>query len=123
MRRRGQQFVAVTCHEDVEAWLDADWVYRPAEETAELYRLGTDPAELDNLAPPPDDLGSDEASEPVNLAPVAAGLKREPRAEAGDSLRAADPAAYRAIVQDLLAELRTQGFTAHPAVRRGLTEA
>ena len=31
VRRRGQQFVAVTCHEDVEAWLQPDWVYRPAE--------------------------------------------------------------------------------------------
>ena len=24
--------MAVTCHEDVEAWLNPDWVYRPAEE-------------------------------------------------------------------------------------------
>jgi len=31
VRRRGQRFVAVTCHEDVEAWLQPDWVYRPAE--------------------------------------------------------------------------------------------
>ncbi len=31
VRQRGQQFVAVTCHEDVEAWLQPDWVYRPAE--------------------------------------------------------------------------------------------
>lgn len=31
VRRRGQQFVAVTCHEDVEEWLQPDWVYRPAE--------------------------------------------------------------------------------------------
>ncbi len=31
VRRRGQQFVALTCHEDVEAWLQPDWVYRPAE--------------------------------------------------------------------------------------------
>ena len=29
VRRRGQRFVAATCHEDVEAWLDPDWVYRP----------------------------------------------------------------------------------------------
>jgi ABC-type polar amino acid transport system ATPase subunit/GNAT superfamily N-acetyltransferase len=32
IRQRGQQFVAVTCHEDVEAWLQPDWVYRPAED-------------------------------------------------------------------------------------------
>jgi GNAT superfamily N-acetyltransferase len=31
VRRRGQRFIAITCHEDVEAWLDPDWVYRPAE--------------------------------------------------------------------------------------------
>ena len=31
VRRRNLQFVAVTCHEDVEAWLQPDWVYRPAE--------------------------------------------------------------------------------------------
>ncbi len=31
VRRRDQQFVAITCHEDVELWLQPDWVYRPAE--------------------------------------------------------------------------------------------
>jgi GNAT superfamily N-acetyltransferase len=31
IRQRGQRFIAVTCHEDVEAWLQPDWVYRPAE--------------------------------------------------------------------------------------------
>jgi len=31
VRQRGQRFVAVTCHDDVEAWLNPDWVYRPAE--------------------------------------------------------------------------------------------
>ena len=31
VRARNQKFVAVTCHEDVEAWLQPDWVYRPAE--------------------------------------------------------------------------------------------
>jgi GNAT superfamily N-acetyltransferase len=30
VRGRGQQFIALTCHEDVEAWLNPDWVYRPA---------------------------------------------------------------------------------------------
>lgn len=33
VRRRKQQFVAITCHEDVEAWLRPDWVYRPAEQS------------------------------------------------------------------------------------------
>jgi ABC-type lipoprotein export system ATPase subunit len=31
VRRRGQRFVAVTCHEDVEEWLQPDWIYHPAE--------------------------------------------------------------------------------------------
>jgi energy-coupling factor transporter ATP-binding protein EcfA2 len=31
VRRRGQRFVAVTCHEGVEEWLQPDWVYYPAE--------------------------------------------------------------------------------------------
>ena len=30
VRQRGQKFIAVTCHEDVEAWLQPDWTYRPA---------------------------------------------------------------------------------------------
>jgi ABC-type arginine transport system ATPase subunit len=30
VRRRDQKFVALTCHEDVAAWLDPDWIYRPA---------------------------------------------------------------------------------------------
>jgi GNAT superfamily N-acetyltransferase len=29
VRARGQKFVAVTCHEDVEPWLNPDWLYRP----------------------------------------------------------------------------------------------
>jgi GNAT superfamily N-acetyltransferase len=31
IRQRGQRFIAVTCHDDVEDWLQPDWVYRPAE--------------------------------------------------------------------------------------------
>jgi hypothetical protein len=31
VRARKLRFVAATCHEDVERWLDPDWVYRPAE--------------------------------------------------------------------------------------------
>lgn len=30
VRRRGGRFVAVTCHYDVENWLDPDWIYEPA---------------------------------------------------------------------------------------------
>lgn len=30
VRDRGSRFVAVTCHEDVEEWMQPDWVYRPA---------------------------------------------------------------------------------------------
>jgi GNAT superfamily N-acetyltransferase len=33
IRKRGYQFVAVTCHEDVEEWLQPDWLCRPAERT------------------------------------------------------------------------------------------
>lgn len=29
IRKRNMQFVAVTCHEDVETWLQPDWIYRP----------------------------------------------------------------------------------------------
>jgi len=35
VRARGQKFVAITCHEDVEDWLDPDWVYRPALASSE----------------------------------------------------------------------------------------
>lgn len=31
VRRRKQKMIAVTCHYDVEAWLDPDWVFFPAE--------------------------------------------------------------------------------------------
>lgn len=31
VRQECVRFVSVTCHEDVENWLDPDWVYRPAE--------------------------------------------------------------------------------------------
>jgi GNAT superfamily N-acetyltransferase len=36
---RGLQFVAVTCHEDVEDWLQPDWVYRAAEDAFTWRRL------------------------------------------------------------------------------------
>ncbi len=39
VRERGGRFVAVTCHEDVAAWLDPDWVYRPAEDRFEWRSL------------------------------------------------------------------------------------
>lgn len=31
IRQANIQFVAVTCHDDVEPWLNPDWVHRPAE--------------------------------------------------------------------------------------------
>ena len=39
IRQRNQQFVAVTCHEDIETWLQPDWVYRPAENVFAWRRL------------------------------------------------------------------------------------
>jgi len=30
VRRLGRKFIGVTCHEDVDDWLQPDWVYRPA---------------------------------------------------------------------------------------------
>jgi ABC-type nitrate/sulfonate/bicarbonate transport system ATPase subunit len=48
VRRRGLRFIAVTCHEDVEAWLQPDWVYRPAENAWQWRSLQRRPAiELD----------------------------------------------------------------------------
>lgn len=29
VRRRSSKFIAITCHEDVEPWLQPDWVYQP----------------------------------------------------------------------------------------------
>ena len=48
VRQQNRQFVAVTCHEDVEAWLQPDWVFRPAENTFAWRRLRRrPPIELD----------------------------------------------------------------------------
>jgi GNAT superfamily N-acetyltransferase len=44
VRQRRQQFVAVTCHEDVEDWLQPDWAYRPAEDTFQWRCLQRRPA-------------------------------------------------------------------------------
>jgi ABC-type ATPase involved in cell division len=44
VRRKGLRFVAVTCHEDVEAWLNPDWVYRPAENAFQWRCLRRRPA-------------------------------------------------------------------------------
>jgi GNAT superfamily N-acetyltransferase len=44
VRKSGQRFVAVTCHEDVIDWLQPDWIYRPAEELFEWRRLQRRPA-------------------------------------------------------------------------------
>jgi GNAT superfamily N-acetyltransferase len=44
VRQRGQQFIAVTCHEDVEAWLNPDWVYRADANTFTWRSLQRRPA-------------------------------------------------------------------------------
>jgi hypothetical protein len=44
VRRRGLRFIAVTCHEDVEPWLQPDWVYRPAESAFQWRLLRRRPA-------------------------------------------------------------------------------
>ncbi len=44
IRERKQQFVAVTCHDDVEDWLQPDWTYRPAEDRFEWRRLRRRPS-------------------------------------------------------------------------------
>lgn len=44
VRSRKLKFVAVTCHEDVEEWLQPDWVYRPAENNLTRRSLRQRPA-------------------------------------------------------------------------------
>ncbi|GIW83086.1 MAG: hypothetical protein KatS3mg105_4893 [Gemmatales bacterium] len=44
VRRRQLRLVAVTCHEDVEEWLQPDWVYRPASNVFDWRRLRRRPA-------------------------------------------------------------------------------
>lgn len=44
IRQRGQRFVAITCHDDVEDWLNPDWVFRPAENLFAWRRLRRRPA-------------------------------------------------------------------------------
>jgi GNAT superfamily N-acetyltransferase len=44
VRARRQRFVAITCHEDVEEWLQPDWTYRPATNTFTRRSLQRRPA-------------------------------------------------------------------------------
>ncbi len=44
VRRRGQQFVAVSCHYDILDWLEPDWVYQPHINQLERGRLRQRPA-------------------------------------------------------------------------------
>lgn len=44
VRARGQRFIAVTCHEDVEEWLQPDWIYRPAQNAFQWRLLRRRPA-------------------------------------------------------------------------------
>jgi GNAT superfamily N-acetyltransferase len=42
VRRRGQRFVAVTCHYDVLDWLEPDWVYEPHTRRLVIRQDGAD---------------------------------------------------------------------------------
>src|SRR5262249_40761531 len=44
VRSTGREFIAVTCHDDVEAWLDPDWIYRPDIDHFAWRRLRRRPA-------------------------------------------------------------------------------
>src|SRR5262249_14690700 len=44
VRSTGREFIAVTCHEDVETWLDPDWIYRPDIDHFAWRRLRRRPA-------------------------------------------------------------------------------
>jgi ABC-type ATPase involved in cell division/GNAT superfamily N-acetyltransferase len=44
VRRRGQKFIAVTCHDDVMEWLDPDWVYTPVGNAFQWRLLQRRPA-------------------------------------------------------------------------------
>jgi len=44
VRRRNQKFVAVSCHADVEEWLQPDWVYRPDQKLFTWRELRRRPA-------------------------------------------------------------------------------
>jgi GNAT superfamily N-acetyltransferase len=44
VRATDRKFIAVTCHEDVEAWLDPDWIYRPDMDSFTWRRLRRRPA-------------------------------------------------------------------------------
>jgi ABC-type lipoprotein export system ATPase subunit len=44
VRRRNQRFIAVTCHADVEEWLQPDWVYQPETGTFTWRLLQRRPA-------------------------------------------------------------------------------
>jgi GNAT superfamily N-acetyltransferase len=44
VRRGKKQLIAVTCHDDVEAWLNPDWIYEPATESFRWRELQRRPA-------------------------------------------------------------------------------
>lgn len=39
VRRRGQKFVAVSCHYDIAEWLEPDWIYEPHTNAMTIGRL------------------------------------------------------------------------------------
>jgi len=47
VRRRGQQFIAVSCHYDIAEWLEPDWVYQPHIDTLDRGCLQRPKIELE----------------------------------------------------------------------------
>ena len=116
----GQRRAFAVAGDPVVSIATREWhlIYRPTDEYVELYRPGTDPAEADNLAPPPNPAPTEEVEDGVGVQPTppaTVGPRPERPAEGGDPLRTSDAFAYREVVDKLLAELHAwQASTARP---------